>query len=50
MLLDVLMEPLLVATPVGDNVVAKRVFRSCPISFPNIVTLVDLVELDTVDL
>jgi len=34
---------------VGDSIVAKRVYRGCPISFPNRVTLVDLVELDMLD-
>ena len=32
----------------GDFVVARRFFRSFPISFPNRVTLVNLVELDMV--
>ena len=45
----VLIEPFLVTASVGDSVVAGRVFRTCPISFPNRVTLVDLVELDMVD-
>lgn len=31
-LLDVLEEPFLVSTLIGDSVVAKRVYRSCPIS------------------
>ena len=47
---DVLMEPFSVTTTVGDSVMARRVLRSCPISLPNRVTLVDLVELDMVDL
>ena len=45
-LLDVLIEPFLVITTVGDSVVAKRLFRRCPIILFNRVTLVDLVELD----
>ena len=32
-----------------DSVVARRVFRSCLISLPNRVSLVDLVELDMVN-
>ena len=44
---DVLIEPF--SVPVDDSVVARRIFRSCPISFPNRVTLVELVELDMVD-
>ena len=31
-----------VSTLVGDSVVVKRVYKSCPISFPNIVTLIYL--------
>ena len=33
----------------GDFVVAKRVYRGCPIMLPNIVTLFDLLELDMFD-
>ncbi len=29
--------------------VSIRVFKSCPISFPNRITLVDLIELEMVD-
>ena len=39
----------MVFTPVGDSVVAKRVYRNCPIMLPNRVTHVELVELDMVD-
>jgi len=46
---EVLVEPCLVSTLVGDSVVAKRVYRSCPISLSHRVTLVDLVELDMLD-
>ena len=46
---DVLIEPFLVTTSMGDSVVVRRVFRSFPISLPNRVTLVDLVEHDMVD-
>ncbi|XP_049414730.1 uncharacterized protein LOC125877491 [Solanum stenotomum] len=34
---------------VGDSVVARKVYRSCPISLSHKVTLVDLVELDMLD-
>ena len=34
-----------VSTPVGDSIVAERVYRGCPISSANIVTLTDSVEL-----
>ena len=46
---NVLVEPFLVSTPVGDSVVAKRLYRSCPILLSNRATLVDLVELDMLD-
>ncbi|KAH0636267.1 hypothetical protein KY290_036703 [Solanum tuberosum] len=42
-------EPFSMSTPVGDSVVAKRVYRSCPISSSHKVTLVELVELDILD-
>ena len=45
-LLHVLIEPLSVSTPMSDSVIAKRVYRKCPIMLPNKVTLVDLVEHD----
>ena len=38
-----------VTTPVGDSIVAKRVYKSCPILLSNRATLVDLVELDMLD-
>ena len=43
---DILREPFIVSTLVGESVVAKRVYRSCPIMLPNRVSYVDLVELD----
>ncbi|KAH0716653.1 hypothetical protein KY290_012914 [Solanum tuberosum] len=49
MLPDVLDKPFSISTPVGDSIVANRVFRGCSISLPNRVTLVDLVELDMLD-
>ena len=42
-------EPFSVSTLVDDTVVAKRVYKGCPISFPNRVTFVDLIELDMLD-
>ena len=33
----------------GESVVAKSVYRNCPIMLPNRVTHVDLVELDMFD-
>ena len=46
---DVLNEPIIVTNPVGDSVVAKRVYRNCPIMLPYSVSHVELVELDMVD-
>ena len=46
---DVLVEPFFVSMPVGDSVIAKRVYRSCPILFYNKVTLVDLVEIEMLE-
>ena len=43
---DVFHEPFVVSTPVGESIVAKRVYRNFPITFPNRVSQVDLVELD----
>ena len=43
---DVLRESFFVSTLMGKLVVAKRIYRDCPIMFPNIVSNVDLFELD----
>ena len=48
-LLDILHEPFLVSTLVGESVVAKRVYQNCPISLPNRVSYVDIIELDMLD-
>lgn len=42
---DILTNPFSVSTPVGDFVVAKRVYIGCPSSLANIVTLVNLIKL-----
>ena len=42
---DILDEPFLVSTLVGDLVVSESVFKGSPIYLPNTVILVDLVEL-----
>ena len=39
----------MVTTPVGGAVVAKRVYRNCPIMFPSRFKHFELVELDMVD-
>ena len=46
---DVLNKPFMVSTLAGELVVAKRVFRNCPISLSHKVILVDLVVLDMLD-
>ena len=45
MLPDVLLEPFYISTPVGDFVVAKRVYRRCLISLSHRITLIDLANL-----
>ena len=46
---NILPERFIVSTLVGESVVAKRVYRNCPIMFPNRVSHVDLVELNMLD-
>ena len=48
-LLDILHEPFIVSTLVGESVVTKRVYRNCPIMLPNRVSYVELVELNMLD-
>uniref|UniRef100_M1DHB4 Gag-pol polyprotein n=1 Tax=Solanum tuberosum TaxID=4113 RepID=M1DHB4_SOLTU len=47
---DVLLDPFLVSTPVGDSITAKRVCRNCPVSLFHRVTLVNLAELDMLEI
>ena len=42
-------EPFLVSTPVGDLVIARWVYRNCPVTVSQKVTSADLVELEMVD-
>ena len=42
-------EPFMVSTPVGESVVAKRVYINFPIMFTNRVTYVKLVEFDMIN-
>ncbi|XP_015075453.1 uncharacterized protein LOC107019477 [Solanum pennellii] len=42
---NVLVESFLLCTSMGDLVVARRVYRKCPVMLPSRVTLVDLIEL-----
>ena len=46
---DILHEPFIVSTPMGESVIAKMVYRNCPIMLPNRVSYVELVELDMLD-
>ncbi|KAH0665926.1 hypothetical protein KY285_027132 [Solanum tuberosum] len=46
---ETLSEPFSVSTPVGDPVIARRVYRNCPVTVSQKVTSADLVELDMVD-
>ena len=46
---DILHEPFIVSTLVGEVVVSKRVYRNCSIMLPNRVSNIDLVELDMLD-
>ncbi|XP_069151938.1 uncharacterized protein [Solanum lycopersicum] len=46
---DIVHEPFILYTPVGEFVVAKRVYRNCPIMLRNRVSYVDLVELGMLD-
>ena len=39
----------IVSTPVGESVVAKRVYINCPMMLPNRVSYVNIVELDIFD-
>ena len=45
----ILNEHFIVTTPIGEIVVAKRVYRNCPIILPSKDTYVELVELDIVN-
>ena len=46
---ETLSEPFSVSTPVGDPVIARRVYRNCPVTVSQKVTSADLVELEMVD-
>ncbi|KAH0721575.1 hypothetical protein KY285_005148 [Solanum tuberosum] len=46
---ETLSEPFSVSTPVGDRVIARRVYKNCPITVSQKVTSADLVELEMVD-
>lgn len=44
--LETLSEPFLVSTPVGDLVIARRVYLNFPVTVSQKVTSVDLIELE----
>ena len=46
---DILDELFIVSTPEIESVVAKRVYRNCPIMFQNRVSYVELIVLDMID-
>ena len=46
---DILNEPFMVTTTVGELLVSKRLCRNIPVMFPNRVTNVELVELDMIN-
>ena len=46
---ETLSEPFSVSTPVGDPVIARRVYRNCPVIVSQKVTSTDLLELEMVD-
>ena len=43
---DILHEPFLVSTPIGDSVRVERVYQDCPITVLNKVTHTDLIEFN----
>ena len=45
---DILVVTFVLTTPVADSVVTRKAFRIYPVSLPNKVTWVELVELDMV--
>ncbi|MCF7184067.1 hypothetical protein L3H42_11260, partial [Corynebacterium sp. MC-13] len=46
---ELLCEPYEVSTPVGESIVAKRVYRNCPMFILHKMLPYDFVELDMVD-
>ncbi|KAH0719580.1 hypothetical protein KY285_015611 [Solanum tuberosum] len=47
--LETLSEPFSISTPVGDPVIARRVYKNCPVTVSQKVTSAHLVELEMVD-
>ena len=46
---EILHEPFLVSTPIGDNIRVERLYRDCPIIIPDRLTYADLIELTMLD-
>ena len=46
---ETLSEPLSVSTPVGDPIIARRVYRNFPVTVSQKVTSADLVDLEMAD-
>ncbi|KAF3680008.1 hypothetical protein FXO37_03563 [Capsicum annuum] len=46
---EIIPEPILVCTPLGDSIVAQKVYKKCPVTVLHRVLLADLIELDIVD-
>ena len=46
---EVLAEPFLVSTPVGKTIIARWVYRNCPVMISQKSTSADLVELEMTD-
>ena len=46
---EILHEPFLVSTPIGDNIRAERVYKEYPINILDKVTLADLIEISMID-
>ena len=49
LLLEILHEPFLVSTPIGDDIRAERVYKDYPINVLDRVTYADLIELAMLD-
>ena len=46
---ELLKDPFSVSTPVGESVIARTIFRNCPISIFHKIIPCDLIELEMVD-
>ena len=46
---EILHEPFLVSTPIGDDIISKKVYKECPINILDRVTHADLIELSMLD-